>query len=297
MIFIAGSTGFVGRHLVGAVGGRAVRCLVRRPDKAGLCKQGFEAAIGDITDKKSLNGKLEGVTTVVHLVGIIEEKGGMTFHEAHVEGTRNLVGEAVKSGVKKIFFQSALGADINSWAAYLRTKAEAENIVRESGIPYFIFRPSLIIGSGDGFTGKIISIISGPSPFIPVPGKGTARFQPLYVGDWVRCFLSALDDPEAAGRTYEIGGPEHITYNDMVKGIAAAMGVGKPLFHIPSGIAKLGIRVLEKTPFSPATSEQLRLLKEDNICEKDSVKRLFGFEPLRFERALGLFISRRGRDS
>lgn len=295
MIFIAGATGFIGRHLIEALRERGIkaRCLVRTPEKAALCKDGLEAVLGDITDKETLRGKLEGAETVLHLVGIIEEKGTDTFRKVHVRGTENLVNEAKKAGVRHFFYQSALGAGKNSWSEYQNTKAEAEEIVRNSGIPYTIFRPSLVVGAGDGFTAKIISLIKAPSPVIPVPGKGRAKFQLLYVGDWVKCFLSIIDNPAAIGRTYEFGGPEHLTYNEIVSAVAKAMGAHKPLLHMPLGLAGAGVRFLENTPLRLATSEQLRLLQVDNICEKDSVKSDFGFDPVPFGKALNLFISPR----
>ncbi|MFN3479153.1 MAG: complex I NDUFA9 subunit family protein [Thermodesulfovibrionales bacterium] len=301
MIFIAGGTGFIGQHLLKALkeGNFKVRCLARTEERAVLCrKSGFEAVTGDITDRESLRNSLDAVETVVHLVGIIEEKGEMTFQRVHVEGTRNLVDEAKRGGVKHIFYQSALGASLNSDAAYQRTKAEAEEIVKNSGIPYTIFRPSLVIGEKDGFTERLKELIK-LGPFVPVPGTGEAKFQPIYVGDWVRCFLSILGSIEAIGKTYEFGGPEHLTYNDLILQLMEVMGVRKPLIHIPLSLARAGIPLIglgnrigkvigKKIP--TVTAEQLMLLERDNICDLDSVKRLFGFEPIKYKEALRMFI-------
>lgn len=297
IIFIAGATGFIGSHLLKALKEEdlPVRCLVRDSKRADACRQmGFEAALGDITGRESLRGALEGVRTVVHLVGIIEERAGQTFKGIHVEGTANLIDEAKRAGVSRFFYQSAIGADLNSWAPYHRTKGEAEEMVKASGIPFTIFRPSLVIGQGGGFVEKLRGIISA-APVIPVPGKGEAKLQPIYVGDLVKCVVKAIDSPEALGRTYELGGPEHLTYNEVVRTLAGAMGVQKPLLHIPYGLAALGVRVLEGTPLRPATLDQLRLLNTDNICDRDSVRKNFGFEPLSLREALGLFISPPGR--
>lgn len=301
MIFIAGGTGFIGQHLLRALkeGDHRIRCLARTDERAALCrKRGFEAVTGDITERESLRGVLTGVETVVHLVGIIEEKGEMTFQRVHVEGTKNLVDEAKKAGVRHFFYQSALGASLESDASYQRTKAEAEEIVKNSGIPYTIFRPSLVIGENDGFTEKLKELVR-LGPFVPVPGTGEARFQPLYVGDWVRCFLSILGSTESIGKTYEFGGPEHLTYNELILQLMEVMGVKKPLIHFPLSLAKAGIPLIgignrigriigKKIP--TVTAEQLMLLGRDNICDLDSVKRFFGFEPLRYKEALKMFI-------
>lgn len=301
MIFIAGSTGFVGVHLLEALRRASIRarCLVRNEEKAEwVTSFGFEAAIGDITSPASLRNVLTGVDTVIHLVGIIEEKGERTFENVHVNGTDNLVNEAVRSGIQRIFYQSALGSDIDSPFGYLRTKAEAERIVRSSNIPYTIFRPSLIVGRGDGFTEKMKQLISA-GPVVPVPGGGSARFQPIYIKDWTGCFLKILRNADAVNRIYEFGGPEHISYTDILRRIMEAMNVKKPIVHIPMNVMRLSLpfmgvigpiaRVLGKN--IPAVSgDLLSLLTIDNICEIDSVEKQFGFIPTRFSEALAEFL-------
>lgn len=301
MIFIAGGTGFIGQNLLRELKkeGSSVRCLARTEEKAEVCRErGFEAVTGDITERESLKGVLEGIETVVHLVGIIEEQGKITFEKVHVEGTRNLVDEAKKAGVKYLFFQSALGASLNSDSAYQRTKAEAEEIVKDSGIPYIIFRPSLVIGERDGFTERLKDLVK-IGPFVPIPGTGEARFQPIYVGDWIRCFLRIIGRQEAIGRTYEFGGPEHLTYNELVLQLMDVIGIRKPLIHIPISLARIGVpfmgignrigRIIGKK-IPRVTAEQLMLLERDNICDIESVKNNFGFEPIRYRDALRLFI-------
>jgi NADH dehydrogenase len=308
MFFIAGGTGFVGRHLVSALGegGLRAKCLARSPSKSEICKKaGFDFAIGDITDRESLKGKLDNCDAVVHLVGIIEEKKGLSFGRVHVDGTENLVDEAKKAQVKHFFYQSALGASLSSWSRYLKTKAEAEEIVRTSGIPYTIFRPSLVVGEGDGFTSKLKDLIAS-GPVVPVPGNGKAKFQPIYVEDWVKCFLKLFLSPSPVIRNtspvYELGGPEHLTYNELLSLFMETMGARKPIVHIPMEIVKLGLplsKVIQgmagifgkKIP--TVTGEQLRLLEIDNICATDAVERHFGFVPVRYKEALKLFIVNR----
>ena len=289
LIFVAGGTGFMGRRLIDALAkrGRKVRCLVRTPAKAKICTQaGHEVVSGDITDRESLRGKLEGVETVVHLVGIITERAaGQTFESVHVKGTQNLIEEAKSAGVKHFFYQSALGANLHSWAKYQKTKAEAEELVKASGIPYTIFRPSLVVGGDDGFISRLKDIILAPSPVIPIPGAGKAKFQPIYVGDWLECFLRMLDNPDALGKTYELGGPEHLTYKRMVEEVAKAMGSVKPMIHIPIMLVKFSAPIL-----GLATYEQIRLLEADNITDPEAVKKGFGFEPMRFSDALKIFL-------
>ena len=305
MFFIAGGTGFIGSHLLRALKTTdfKIRCLVRNIKTSDYCKSsGFDAVQGDITDRESLKGKLDGCDIAVHLVGIIEEKGDMTFQKVHVEGTKNLVYEAKKAGLRHIFYQSALGASLSSNSAYQRTKAEAEEIVKESGIPFTIFRPSLVIGDRDGFTEKLRELIA-LGPVVPVPGAGNARLQPVYIGDWIKCFFTIFSNPlriaDNASRIYDIGGPEHLTYNAILRQLMDAMGLSKKIAHIPIGLMKASlplagisrkIGALLGKNIPSVTAEQLELLQIDNICDIDSVEKRFGFKPIAYKEALTLFI-------
>jgi len=298
MILVAGGTGFIGGHFLRALRetGREAKCLIRTPGRAARCTSlGFGTVAGDISDRDSLKGALEGVDAVVHLVGIIEERGRQTFQRVHVEGTANLVEAASLAGVKHFVYVSAIGADLNSPFTYHRTKAQAEELVRTSGMAYTIFRASLVIGPGGGFVGKMLDLINFPGPFMPVPGSGESLFQPIFVEDLARCIIIALENPGARGKTFEVGGPEHLSYNDLLRILAEVAGKRKGLLHIPMCIMMPAVKVLEKTGLSPVTSDQLGMLSRDNICGVDAVKKEFGFEPVAYRRAIELSISRRGR--
>ena len=294
MIFITGASGFVGGHLVDYLiaKGYRVRCLARS-EKAGksLSAKGAEVVSGDVTHPETLTAILGPDDFVVHLVGIIEEHGGATFEAVHCNGTANLIAEAKRANVRHFFYQSALGADKNSWSGYLRTKAEAEEIVKQSGLRYTIFRPSLIIGPWDGFTKKLVELLK-LSPVLPIPGEGRAKFQPVYIKDWLACIGKVIDGPGSYVATYEIGGPEHLSYREMVEKLSRAMGHNRPALTIPMGIMKLGAMVLEMALSSPpVTSDQLRLLEQDNIGDLKSIEKNFGFVPVKYEEALKEFIS------
>ncbi|MBF0557682.1 MAG: complex I NDUFA9 subunit family protein [Nitrospirae bacterium] len=303
--FVAGGSGFIGRHLLSAFGasGLQARCLVRSQAKGRVCNEaGSDFVLGDITDPESLKGRLDNCDVVVHLVGILEETEVLGFEKVHVDGTEHLVDEARKANVKHFFYQSALGASPSSWSRYLKTKAEAEEIVRTSGIPYTIFRPSLVVGNGDGFTSRLKELIA-LGPAVAVPGPGNARFQPLYVGDWVKCFIKLFSSPmpvvHAFSPVYELGGPEHLSFNEMLSLLMEAMGVDKPVVHVPMEMARLGLplsRVLKgvaglfgKTVPS-ISADQLRLLETDNICDTDGVEKSFGFKAVSYRQALRYFI-------
>ena len=294
LIFITGASGFVGGHLVDYLiaRGHRVRCLARSESAIdSLSAKGAEVVSGDITRPETLKGILNSDDFIFHLVGIIQEKGTATFESVHREGTSSLVAEARRAGVRHFFYQSALGADRNSWSGYLRTKAEAEEIVRQSGLRYTIFRPSLIIGPWDGFTKKLVEMIKY-SPVLLISGEGMAKFQPLYIRDWLACAGKVIENPDSYVSAYEIGGPEHLTYREIVEKLSKAMGHDRPAFKIPMGLMRLGASVFEKVLSAPpVTSDQLRLLEQDNICDPKSIEKAFGFIPVKYEEALKEFIS------
>ncbi len=293
MIFIAGATGFVGGHLVDDLlsRGHKVRCLVRADKKASpLSAKGAEVIRGDITSPETISGMLGPDDLVVHLVGIIEERGNATFRSVHVEGTANLVSEARRAGVKHFFYQSALGAAKGSWSGYLNTKAEAEEIVKQSGLKYTIFRPSLIIGPWDGFTKKVLDMIK-LSPVVPIPGSGSAKFQPVYIKDWLRCINMVIDNPARFLNTFDIGGPEHLTYREILEAFAKSAGREKSVINIPMGLMKISTVFLGAVLSSPpVTLDQLRLLESDNICDIRAIEKNFGFMPMKLGDALREFI-------
>jgi uncharacterized protein YbjT (DUF2867 family) len=293
MIFIAGGSGFVGGHLVDYLirKGYPVRCLARSEKaRLSLSARGAEVVTGDISDPGTLAGILNQDDFVVHLVGIIGETGRATFEAVHVKGTANLVAEAKRAGVRHFFYQSALGADRTSWSEYLRTKGEAEEIVRKSGMDYTIFRPSLIIGPWDGFTKKLMDMIK-LSPVLPLPGEGKSKFQPVYIKDWLVCIEKVIANPGSYISAYEIGGPEHLSYRQILEKLSESMGYNKPVFTIPMGLMRLGASVLGKVLSSPpVTSDQLKLLEADNVCDPKSIEKNFGFVPVKYEEALKEFI-------
>ncbi|MCX7793783.1 MAG: complex I NDUFA9 subunit family protein [Thermodesulfovibrionales bacterium] len=296
-LFIAGGTGFVGTHLIEALleQGLSFKCLVRDEKKAlKLKEEGIETHIGDITDKASLKDALKGIDIVVHLVGIIEGSKE-DFKKIHVEGTENLIKEALKSDIKLFVYQSALGASLKGETPYEKTKALAEELVISSGIPYIIFRPSLIIGRGDGFTKKLTDIIKN-FPVIPVPGDGKTRFQPVYIGDWVKAFIKAVFYKKEKNSLYEIGGPEHLSYNEILEILMEATGIRKPIIHIPLLLIKTGLpagRIIKQlgADIPLPTPDQLKLLKKDNITDPDIIKKNFGFEPLKYREAVKIIFS------
>ena len=293
MILVTGGTGFVGRHLIQHMRkeGIAIRAVVKTLDKAqSLEALGVHLIQGDITDKASLEKAVLGVDRVIHLVGIIQEAPHVTFQGIHVEGTRNILDAAKKAAVRHFFYQSALGTRPGAKSTYHKTKWEAEELVRSSGIPYTIMRPSLIYGSGDGFTTRLSEMIK-LSPFMPVIGSGKSKVQPIFINDVVSCILKAMTSDSFLNEIYEIGGPEQLTYEEVTLALAEALGVRRPTVHLPLFSLKPLARILETLlPVPPLTTDQLTMIQEDNICSMQDITDAFGIEPVKFRDGLVSFI-------
>ena len=293
MILVTGGTGFVGGHLIRRLRleGLPVRALARYPERAQPLKDlGVEVVPGDISEKVSLEKAAAGVERVVHLVGIIQETPGVTFRGIHVEGTRHIIEAARKAGVRHFFHQSALGTRPGAKSEYHRTKWEAEELVRQSGIPHTILRPSLIYGSGDKFTIRLSEMLRR-APVMPVIGSGKSRVQPIYIDDVVSCMVKVVTGDAFLNEIYEIGGPDKLTYKEMTTAIAETMGLKRPAVHVPLFFMKPIARALETVLSNPPlTTDQLIMLQEDNVCSMGDIRDAFGIEPLAFREGLRKFI-------
>lgn len=286
-IFITGVTGFVGSHLAARLvqQGHAVRGLVRKASERGhLAPQTpVEFVVGDVTRPETLVEAMQGIDAVVHLVAIPYESHGATYEGINAQGTRNVVQAAQQAGVKRFLHQSALAADSHSQYAYLKSKGEGEDAVRASGLDWTIFRPSVLVGPEDEFANALARwLVITPLAF-PLVGSGQARFQPLWIEDWVTAATAALTRADAIRHSYELGGPEILTYEEMVREILNSLRRRRFLLKVPVQLMRPVIKGMEIVlPKPPATTSLLDLLNVDNTTTPDSVKRNFGFEPRRF---------------
>lgn len=281
-VFITGGTGFVGGHLVSELlrRGHSLRLLVhgRSPELKGV-----EQIEGDATSLPSFEAAVAGCDVFINLVGIIREvpSRSITFEKLHVQATGNVVAAARQAGISRFIQMSALGTRADAVSQYHRTKFKAEELVRTSGLNWTIMRPSLIYGPKDAF----INMLAGQmrlTPVMPVIGSGAYRLQPIHADDVARCFAMALEMPETVGRHYELCGNDRMGFEELLDAVAAAMG-RKPPFrpHVPLGLMKLAVPVLQHLPQFPITVDQLQMLVEENICDC-SWKETFRFEPRNF---------------
>lgn len=267
-IFVTGSTGYVGGPVMRALAGQghSLRLLVRQggrpPDLAGA-----RIVAGDLADEGALAAGASGADAIVHLVGIIREAHGATFEGVHVEGTRRLLAAAAKGGVRRFVHMSANGADPASPAAYARTKAQAEALVRSSDLAWVILRPSLIYGPGGPgptFTSEIATKLLG-LPLHPIFGRGDQRLQPVHVGTVAATFAAAVTG-KADGEVLSLCGPDVITMRTFVKDLAAALGRPFRPLSLPPGLVAALLPLLTRLPSFPLTEGQFRLLMAGNTA-------------------------------
>jgi NADH dehydrogenase len=228
----------------------------------------------------------------VHLVGIIREhrSRGTTFERLHVQATANMLGVAKEAGVKRYLHMSALGTRPDAPSAYHRSKWRAEEAVRQSGVPWTIFRPSIIFGPGD----ELISVLAGlirRLPVLPVLGDGRYRLQPIPVEQVAEGFARALRVDKSVGQTYEMGGPEPYPFAEILDQIGAALGrrtVKK--IHIPLGAVKLMTRALGWLPLYPLTMDQITMLEEESVTDPTRFFADFEITPEPLARGLGRML-------
>ena len=286
-VFLTGGTGFVGKNMLQRLlaEGHAVRALVRDPGKSTTPPQGkVEFVPGDVVEGTGLDEGIQGCDAVIHLVGIIVEKGKNTFERVHHIGTRNVVEAAKRTGIKRFVHMSALGARADGPSAYQVTKWKGEEEVRRSGIPYCILRPSLIFGSGDGFVTQMIETMRTAPLFRPVPGDGKPKFRPVFIDDVTACFGKALTADAATNQTVELGGADELTLNEVLAEIARCAKVRKPTVHIPMPLMMAGAAIAEsvlKNP--PVTVDQLRMLQEGSTCDIGPMQQIFGVRARGFQ--------------
>lgn len=290
-VLITGITGFVGSHLAKELAGQGhvVRGLVRKPNARGHLdgKLQVELVVGDVTRPETLAGAMKGMDAVVHLVAIPFEHGGATYQGLNAQGTRNVVQAAQAAGVNRFVQQSALAADSKSPYAYLRSKGEGEDAVRASNLDWTIIRPSVLVGPEDEFANALARwLVITPLAF-PLVGDGQARFQPLWIQDMATIIGQVLTDSRTIRQTFEIGGPEHLTYETMVKQILFALQRQRLLIQVPIPLMRPVIKIMEVVlPKPPATTSLLDLLNVDNTTTLDAVERNFGFKPRRFAEVI-----------
>jgi uncharacterized protein YbjT (DUF2867 family) len=279
-VLVTGGTGFVGSHVAHALRARElpVRALVRSPERARrLAAWGVELSPGDVTDPASLQAACEGVEVVVHLVAIIRGRP-RDFERIMAQGTRDLVAAARSAGVRRFVLASALGLDEETKDAvpYYAAKWEMERAVLESGMEHVILRPSFVFGKDGGVLPMFVRM-ARYLPVTPIAGPGTQRLQPIWVEDVAQYYARSVSSPAAAGRTFELGGPDAPTWNEFWDRLKRLLGSRRPSVHVPFGLLRVQAALTERLPGAPVTRDQLtQLALGDNVVTDTAAAETFG---------------------
>ena len=282
MILVTGGTGFVGPRVVHALRERdqPVRALVRNPSGRSatmLAAWGAELVQGDMTDRESLGRAVDGADVVVHLVAI-RQGSQEQFRRVMEEGTRELVAAAKEAGVKRFVLMSALGTseETKDLVPYYHAKWEQEQTVQASGLEHVIFRPSFVFAKDGGIL-PTFRRLARLSPVTPIIGSGKQRIQPIWVDDVAAYFAQSVDKAEAANATFELGGPDAVSWNEFWARLKRMLGQRRPSMHVPMALMRANAMVTERLPGNvPLTRDLLKMLEHgDNVVSNDEAVRTF----------------------
>jgi uncharacterized protein YbjT (DUF2867 family) len=276
LITVIGGSGFLGRHLVRSLAQRGyrVRVACRRPDLAGhVTTQGAPGQIvpvqANIRFPASVAAACEGAYAVINLCAVLYNSGAQNFDALHVFGA-DAVAKSAKAAKAQMLIQvSAIGADLNSRSAYSRTKAHGEAKAVGAFPGAMIVRPSIIFGPEDNFFNQFAAMARF-APALPLIGGGHTVFQPVFVGDVAEAIATLIDRGEANGKIYELGGPEKISFKNILKYILATIQRKRLLVPLPFGVASLLGAVAGLLPKPFLTVDQVESLKVDNVVSGDA---------------------------
>lgn len=299
---ILGGTGFVGHQVLNqlASDGRRIKVLTRRRERHRdlLVLPGVDLVEADIHDGAVLREHFQGCDAVIHLVGILNEKGrdGRGFRAVHVELPRKVVQACRETGVRRILHMSALHADAAQGPShYLRTKGEGEDLVHAAaaeGLRVTSFRPSVIFGPKDSFINRFAGLLRFAPFFFPLACPD-ARFAPVYVGDVARAFALTLEDPRSFGRRYDLCGPRVYTLKGIVELTARAFGLRRKVVGLNGTLSRLQARLLEFVPGKPFSMDNYLSLQVDSVCREANGLQQLGITPIALEAILPRYAARR----
>ena len=277
-VLVTGGTGFVGPHVVHAIAqaGHDLKLLVR--DSTRSRDLPGQPVVGEMTNPVSLRTAVEEVDAVVHLVAIRQGRR-QQFETVMEQGTRDLVAAAKEAGVRHFVLMSALGTseDTKDLVPYYHAKWEMEQAVEGSGLDHVIFRPSFVFGQDGGIL-PTFRKLAKLTPVTPVIGSGEQQIQPIWIDDVASYFAAALDRPEARNKTFELGGPDAVSWNELWRRLRATVGIRRrPTLHVPVGLMRVNALVTERLPGNiPLTRDLLTMLEHgDNVVSNDDAVQTF----------------------
>ena len=288
-VFISGGTGFVGNHVVDSLleKGHMVTALVRPGSENKLnSRDKVHIVLGDPGEPSDLIKGTQGCEAIINLIGIIRAfpSRGITFERLHKGITEGIISAAKKNDISRILHMSALGAGPEAPTAYFRTKYTAEEILRRSDLDYTIFRPSLIFGRN----GEAIKLFAGMTRkfLVPIIGNGKYRFNPINVTTVANGFVKALRLRKSIGRILELGGPDEVTFDEIMDMIARVSGKTIFKIHIPALPLRLLTSIMQYIPGYPFSSDQITMLLKGSTCDSAPFYQLMGLTPISLEETI-----------
>ena len=267
-VCVLGGSGFIGGHVCQQLAARGLRVIVptrnRERAKSLILLPTAEVVTADVHDPGTLKRLVRGCDAVINLVGVLHDgsgKGG--FRQAHVDLARKVVEACRQTGVRRLLHMSALNADPKGPSDYLRSKGEAERLVRESGLDYTLFRPSVVFGREDSF----LNLFASLQRVLPVVllGSADARFQPVYAGDVARAYVESLTRIESFGRSYDLVGPRTYTLRELVRYVGELTGHRRPVIGLGKRLSYLQAAAMELLPFKLLTRDNVRSMSVDSV--------------------------------
>jgi uncharacterized protein YbjT (DUF2867 family) len=284
-IVVLGGTGFLGTRLVARLikDGRRVTVLSRDREqhKHLLVLPGLTLENCDVYDEAQLSEHFRGKDVVINLIGILNERGfgGSGFRRAHTELTRGVLQAARSAGVTRLLQVSALKAAVDAPSYYLRSKGDAEHLIRESSsaLDWTIFQPSVMFGPGDSFLTRFAGLLAAVPWVFPL-ARPNARFQPVFVDDVIEAMLRCLHGGASSRQTYELGGPQVYSLREIVGLVAKLTGRRRWIMGLPDPLARMQALVMDFVPGRPFSSDNYRSLTVDSVCNEDGFAKL-GIKP------------------
>ena len=293
-VAILGGSGFAGKHICQALAAEGYRARVatrarERAKEQLILLPTVDLVTVDVHDPAQLAAFVRGTEAVINLVGVLHDgRGNASFQAAHVELARKVVAACRESGVPRLLHMSALAADRSAPSRYLRTKGEAEAIVRESGLAWTVFRPSVIFGREDRFLNMFAMLLRlAPVLFLASPN---ARFQPVFVEDVAASFVKSLEDLASAGKGYDLCGPRVYTLRELVVFVARVLNRRRLVIGLNDSLSYLQALALELLPVKLMTRDNYYSMKVDSVC---SCEFPFGITPKALEAVAPSYLGRR----
>lgn len=293
-IAIIGGSGFVGRHLCHRLAGEGYRVRVASRDRERakdklIFLPTVEVESVNVHDAQQLAAFIHGADAVINLVGVLQERRGTeSFQAAHVGLASKVVAACREAGVLRLLHMSALHADRNGPSRYLRSKGEAEAIVRDSGLAWTLFRPSVIFGEGDNFLNQFAALMKvAPVVFLPCPN---ARFQPVFVEDVAKAFAMSLKDPSSLGKAYDLCGPKVYRLRELVEFVGFATGRPRPVVGLSDKLSYWQAFAMEFLPVKLMTRDNYYSMQRDSVCDCSFP---LGIEPTALEAVAPTYLAQR----